>query len=144
MKILRALVIKTFIFAIFFAALLTSCETDAGSSEELLQTGQLELGLGYAELAWDYGEETLALSQSANDGKTFKLLAQTGDMPEENAPLVDQYDEYYWTVDSIYVGNRASFTVYAADYTTGSHTLLATVYKDGSPYSKALTFTVVP
>jgi hypothetical protein len=137
-------VIKSLVVAALFAALLGSCKTDSDSSEELLHTGQFELDLGYAELAWDCGETTLTLSQSANDGKTIKLLARAGDMPEENAPLTDQYDGYFWTVDLNYAGDRASFTVFAADYTTGSHTLLATAYRDGSAYSKALTFTVVP
>jgi hypothetical protein len=51
-------------------------------------------------------------------------------------------DGVRWYVDGVSKGSADSLVIDAADYTAKKYTLLVLVYKDGIPYSRAITFTV--
>jgi hypothetical protein len=56
--------------------------------------------------------------------------------------IAEEYASYKWYIDNVLWGNAASFTMKAAHYSVGNHTLTLVVDKNGVPYSKEQSFTV--
>ena len=75
-------------------------------------------------------------------------VSKTGSPATHTIQISDtSYSSYEWYVDDVRKtadsgnGNR-NFTIRAADYTAGSHTVTLIVYKSGAPYSNEQRFTV--
>ena len=90
------------------------------------------LGRGLITLVFDAasGElpEPISLSKLNNEEK---ILTVSGD-----------FDSCRWRVDGLVKGNGKTFTLKAADYSTGLHQISVELTRDGAAYSKSGSFTV--
>jgi uncharacterized protein YjdB len=66
----------------------------------------------------------------------------TGEEQSKTITLTGSWSTGEWRVDGLVRENSPSFTVNAADYTAGGHTLQVTVYNETHNWSKTLPFTV--
>jgi hypothetical protein len=90
--------------------------------------GAISLGFN-DEGSGAFSDETFTLSQGVPDSKIITL--------------VGNWSSQEWRVDGLVKGSGATFTVNAADYTLGTHTLRVTVRNmNGVPWSEALQFTI--
>jgi uncharacterized protein YjdB len=79
-----------------------------------------------------FSETTFAVKQGGTSAEQSRDITVTGSWTSQE-----------WRVDGFVKGNNPNFTVDAADYTVGGHTLQVTVKKgDGTSWSKTLPFTV--
>jgi uncharacterized repeat protein (TIGR02543 family) len=73
-------------------------------------------------------------------------LKKSGTPSSQGITVNGTWDSIEWLVDGIRrdtgTGSGFTFTVYAADYTPGGHSLNVTVTRGGVPWSKSLNFTV--
>jgi uncharacterized protein YjdB len=75
-----------------------------------------------------FSQAAFTLSQGTPDSQTITLLGT--------------WDSQEWQVDGFVKGNGTNFTVNAADYTLGGHSLRVTVLRGAVRWSKTLQFTV--
>jgi uncharacterized repeat protein (TIGR02543 family) len=94
-----------------------------------------------------YGSGGIALSFNDQGGGTFSegpfIVSQGGTPPSKIIALMGTWTSREWRVDGVIRGTGTVLTINAADYSLGGHTLAVTVYKNGVPWSKALSFTVI-
>jgi hypothetical protein len=69
-------------------------------------------------------------------------LSKSGTDSSCTITIDEGYTSYKWYVDDRLRGTARSFTLNAAHYSLGKHTLTLAVYKNGVPYSKEQFFTV--
>jgi hypothetical protein len=92
------------------------------------------------EITWTFSglpeDETSAL---INSGSTLSWTANTA----LTVGVPNIFSSYAWFVDGIPIsGTTSMITLYARNYALGSHTIAVRVVKDGTPYSKSLSFII--
>jgi uncharacterized protein YjdB len=104
-----------------------------------------------------YAECTVAVTAGGSQGITLSFddpgsgtftgtsftVVKSGSPPSETIALTGTWTSQEWRVDGFVKGSGSSFTVNAADYSVGGHTLQVTVEDSAGKYwSKTLQFTV--
>jgi uncharacterized repeat protein (TIGR02543 family) len=93
---------------------------------------------------WINQDGTILVS---NSGVTISKTAAGNNQDKFTATVTESYSDIQWYVGGNPVpgspGNAQAIEIDAADYVTGAYNLDVTVFKDGTPYSATIKFTVV-
>jgi hypothetical protein len=97
---------------------------------------------GQGAITLIYPTDTDEASGELSGGAIVVVKGQTNGTEKHDLSVIGTFDTYRWRVDGSVRGSGSSFTLNAADYTTGVHQLSLEVTLNGAVYSKSGSFTV--